>query len=642
MVAEAFLVTCNKRVWRATVFFALMLSPSFLSAQSISRTESVIFDLVTPIQETRNFNWYTRSGRREHGAHQSMWEPLFLLNYETGQLEPWLGVSLAPRNSASPDEWTLVLRRGVTWSDGTPFTADDVVFTVNELVLGLDSQGRPDSDRARRAESLIAHEALTIRQQVQHAVKVDSHTVTFRLKRPNPRFALENFAGTFFGSFLIMPAHRWREALNENRYATPAEFRFENPIGTGPYRPVPAESSPTRMVWVRNDDWWGAKPPPPPTGGAGTPPGGTGTPFRPLPEPRWLEWRVLGSDAQSKAALEQNDLDAGRVMSLETLREAQASNPRIIGWDPASPVAWNDPCARQLEVNTLREPWTDPRLRRAVSLLIDRQILASTVYGGAAVPSRTLFPEYGGPPTAPPNAASPSVPLNAGLRASIEEVVGAGLGVAPRADATEAAAQLATAGWIRTGDFFRKDDNSLTVTILVNVAQAQDVQIAREVARQLTAAGINARTSEVSNAEFWGEAIPKGNYEMALTWLACGSVAEPYTSLARYAVAPAPLGVRSPGFNNTGRWTPAQDFVDIVTRELGLQVLSPADVSRFVVRAYRHLSNEMPIIPLIQSPRIIPFNTTYWNSWPVRGGPGVPMHSWGSTHRIIHALRRVQ
>jgi peptide/nickel transport system substrate-binding protein len=353
---------------------------------------------------------------------------------------------------------------------------------------------------------------------------------------------------------------------------------------------------------------------------------------------------VLGSDAQSKAALEQNDLDAGRVMSLEALRDAQARNPRIIGWDPASPLAWNDPCARQLEVNTLREPWTNPRLRRAVSMLIDRQTLASMVYGGAAVPSRTLFPEYGGPSAAPLNAAPPVAPPNAGLRASIEAVVAAGLGVAPRADATAAAALLAATGWSRTGEFFQKDGTPLAVTIPVNVAQAQDVQIAREVARQLTAAGINARTSEVSNAEFWGDAIPKGNYEMALSWLGCGSVAEPYTSLARYAVAPVPLGVRSPGFNNTGRWgtQPARDFADIVTRELGIPVLPPAQVPPVVVRAYRHLSDEMPIIPLIQSPRIIPFNTTYWNGWPVRGGPGVPMHSWGSTHRIIHALRRAQ
>lgn len=583
---------------------------SSLFAQAIPRSDTLIFHLIETIRDPRNFNWYTPGGRRDHGAHQAMWEPLFQLNYETGQLEPWLALSLTPRDPSTPNEWTLILRRGVTWSDNnnTPFTADDVVFTVNELVL--------------RNDSLVAHEAVTLRQQVERATRVDSHTVTFTLKRPNPNFAVENFAGGFYGSFLIMPRHIWLAALDTNRYASPAEFPFSNPIGTGPYRPVLAEASPTRMVWVRNDNWWGARPQP--AAGAQVPPAGGNAPFRPLPAPRRLEWRVLGSDAQSQAALESNEIDAGRAMSLEAFRDAQGRNGRIIGWDPASPLAWNDPCARQLEINTLREPWTDPRLRRAVSLLIDRRAIAATVYGGTTVPSRTLFPEYGG------------------LRASIDAVANAGLGVAPGSDATAANALLTAAGWSRTGDFFQKDGRTLSVTILVNASQPKDVETTRDLVRQLTAAGIDARANSVSNAEFWGDAIPKGNYEMALSWLACGSVVEPYTSLARYAAPAVPLGVRSPGFNNTGRWgtQPARDFADIVTRELGLRVLPPAQVPPVVLRAYRHLSDDMPVIPLVQSPRIIPFNTTYWVGWPVRGGPGVPMHSWGSTHRIIHALRR--
>src|SRR5262249_28918326 len=182
---------------------------------------------------------------------------------------------------------------------------------------------------------------------------------------------------------------------------------------------------------------------------------------------------------------------------------------------------------------------------------------------------------------------------------------------------------------------------TLAMIIVVNASQTKDVEAAREIARQLTAGGVNASTKEISNAEYWGEAIPKGDFDTALTWLSCGSVAEPYTSLARYAAAAVPLGVRSPGFNNTGRWSKqaANDYADVV-KELGLKVLAPADVQSIVVRAYRYLHDEMPLVPLVQSPRIIPFNTTYWLGWPAKGVPGVPMHSWSSTHRIIHALRK--
>lgn len=589
----------------AYALLALSSSGAAVVAQDTPREDKIILDLSRPIQDPKNFNWYTPGTKREHGAHQAMWEPLFLLNYETGQIEPWLALSLTPTNNATPNEWVLTLRRGVTWSDGKRFTADDVVFTVNELVL--------------KNDSLVAQEAVTMRQQLaEPATRMDEFRVRFKLRYPNPRFARENFASGFFSSFMVMPQHIWRDAVDKSKYTDPADFKFSNPIGTGPYKLK--EATQTRMVWERDTNWWGNKAPP-----------GGGAPFKPClsptqcpPFPQQLEWRVLGSDAQSKSALEQNDIDAAREMTLAAFRDAQGKNNKIIGWDAASPLAWNDPCARQIDVNTLREPWTDARLRRAVSLLIDRKALAGAVSGDTAVPSRTLFPEYGA------------------LKALIDAVVSAGHGVAPVANAAAAEALLTTAGWSKSGSFFQKNGQTLAVNILVDAAHTANVETAREVARQLTAAGIDAKTKEVSTGEYWGQAVPKGDYEMALSWLSCGSVAEPYTSLARYAAAAVPLGVRSPGFNNTGRWSTqaAKDYANVVKNELGLKVLSPADERTIVVRAYKYLNDEMPLIPLMQSPRIIPFNTTYWLGWPAKGGSGVPMHSWSATHRLIHALRK--
>jgi len=169
------------------------------------------------------------------------------------------------------------------------------------------------------------------------------------------------------------------------------------------------------------------------------------------------------------------------------------------------------------------------------------------------------------------------------------------------------------------------------------------VEAAEKVAQQLKAAGVDAKVKSIVNEEYWGSAVPKGEYEMVFGWLSCGSIAEPYASMARYAVPAVPLGTRSPGFSNTGRWDTqaAKDYADVVINEIKPQTLGQIGNPPPVVKAYKFLKDEMPFIPLVQSPRIIPFNTTNWLMWPAKGGSSVPMHSWGATHRLIHALKKV-
>ena len=127
---------------------ALMVTGSAL-AQDVAREDTVIFDLDRTIKDPENFNWFTPGTKRMHGAHQAMWEPLFILNYGTGELEPWLGTAITSNDAQ--DTWTLTLREGVTWSDGEAFNADDVVFTI---------------DMAMNDSNLSSREAATIRDQV--------------------------------------------------------------------------------------------------------------------------------------------------------------------------------------------------------------------------------------------------------------------------------------------------------------------------------------------------------------------------------------------------------------------------------------------------------------------------------------------
>jgi peptide/nickel transport system substrate-binding protein len=582
------------------------------------RAYTVVFELATPLSVPGNFNWYQSQSRRDAGAHQAMWEPLFILDYATGKLEPWLGLSITP----NPEQtvWTLKLRSGVTWSDGKPFTAKDVKFTAQMVIDHL--------------EALPAYEAATFARNFDSSAQIsapDALTVIFTLRAPNPRFALENFGAGFYSSFLIMPEHLWRDAASSDEGL--ARFEFTSPIGTGPY--VLDTVSPDAVSWKRNDNWWGAKANPP---------------FRSLPEPLALEWRYFGSETDSINALIDNDLDAPVAYSPEAFAHATTNieglpRPGIVTWGAIGLPAWNEPCPRQLEINTEQGPWTDLRLRKALSLMIDRAALAQAVHGTAALPSTTMFPDYGA------------------MKPFIDAIVTAGHGASPHSDLSAATAELEKAGYLKVNGFFEKDGQVLEAEITVNGDVATDLTAAVALRDQLIAAGLQARVKDLTDDEYWGVAIPKGHYELAYGWLACGSVAEPFTSMNRYTEDKyAKIGDRSPGFGNTGRWhdDAAKQYSDIV-KDIGKAPVDDPQVPDFVAKAYAFVADDVPFIPLIQSPKLFVFNTVHWSGWPTAAEceplppplsdtppPStdapvtctVPMHEWSATERLLFQLKK--
>ncbi|MGR3501244.1 ABC transporter substrate-binding protein [Pseudaestuariivita sp.] len=559
-------------------------APAF--AQSVDRADTVIFDLDRTIKDPENFNWFTAGTKRMHGAHQAMWEPLFILNYTTGELDPWLASGIEANEDFT--EWTMSLREGVEWSDGEAFNADDVVFTVN-MVLGN--------------EELSAREAATIRGQVASVEKVDDLTVKFMLKTGNPRFPTENFGVRIFGSFLVMPEHVWSAAEN------PASFAFYPPIGTGPY--TYASGATNRMIWDRNDDWWGAK-----------------SGFNDLPEPQRLIWLETGGEESRAQLMATDQIDASQSVSIGTFEAVQAQNPNVIAWHDGYPYAWPDPCARQLEINTTIAPWSDPAMRKAVADIIDRNQIVNVAYEGTTVPSETMFAAYGS------------------MAPFADAVKAAGLGLSASADVDAAKMAIEAAGYTLGSDgIYEKDGEELSVDIHVNSASTEYTRTIDVVVEQLNRAGISAKAVPVENGVFWGEVLPFGGYEMSYSWLSCGSVNEPWTSMRRYTnESVVPVGERSPGFNNTARWDSeaAAAYTETVNAMAGLAGDDPS-LPGLVADAYQHLDAEMPFIPLVQAAKLLPFNTTYWTGWPTaENAYNHPAHWWGHTHQIIHNLTKAE
>ena len=172
---------------------------------------------------TRSFNPFRADSL--YPTWGGVYEPLIVCNYSTGDCQPWLAMSYA----WSADNLVLRFktRAGVTWSDGTPFSAADVAFTFDLM------RRFPVLDRA------------AIWQFLADVTAPDAQTVVFTFKRPYTPGLL------YVGEHPIVPAHKWKGVAQPDTFDDPA------PVGTGPFVTV-RKFEPTAYELGRNKTYWQA------------------------------------------------------------------------------------------------------------------------------------------------------------------------------------------------------------------------------------------------------------------------------------------------------------------------------------------------------------------------------------------------
>lgn len=256
--------------------------------------------------------------------------------------------SLAPAlaeswEAVSDTEWLFHLRPGVTWHDGTPFTAADVAFTY---IRARDVPNSPGGFGG-------------FLREVESVEVIDDLTLKIVTPSPAPNLP-RNLA------FVPIISHHIGETATTEDYNAGSAV-----IGTGAYRFV-SYAPGDRVEYARNDDWWGD-------------------------EQAWetVTIRMIPSAGARVAALLSGDVDVIDTPPSGDLERLRGDERLSVFTTPGmrlmyvavnqtdNPPAISGPDGAALEENPLR----DQRVRRALSLAVNREGLASRLMQGAAVPT---------------------------------------------------------------------------------------------------------------------------------------------------------------------------------------------------------------------------------------------------------------
>ena len=296
--------------------------------------------------DTNSMDPYTRQETFLLSFNANIYEPLVRRDSQM-RVEP----ALAERwENVSPTVWRFHLRRNVRFSDGTPFTADDVVFSVQ---------------RARAQGSNIQGVLASVKEVRQ----VDDHTVDFETTVPNPILLQEI---TNWG----MMSRRWAEQNNATRPAdlTSREENFatRNAMGTGPFL-LSSREPDRRTVLVPNPTWWD-------------------TPRHNITR---AEFNVISNDATRVAALLSGEMDFVYTVPPQDVERIRRSPGVSIMQGPELRTIYlgMDQMRPQLLKSDVqgRNPFQDVRVRRAMLLAIDVNAIQRTVMRGQSRPSNLLY-----------------------------------------------------------------------------------------------------------------------------------------------------------------------------------------------------------------------------------------------------------
>ena len=558
------------------------------SLPDVPRNRTLItqgWDYYNQVPSPNNFNPYAGVFLHQRNSlHYTVSENLFYTNHNNNKIVPWQASGYEYNKDFT--EITVKLRDGVTWSDGQPFTAEDVVFTFGMLRLAA-----PDIVMSSAIKEWVASETV-----------IDKLTFKLKLNKPGPRWVADFLATGQGARFVTVPKHIWKDQ-------NPRTFGFFDlqkgwPVGTGPYKMVKADTG--SIIYDRRATWWAA------TAKLAT-----------MPAIERIIYRPATADALTQLYAN-GEVDMGRSLLAGNFEAAKARNPKLTSWNASGPV-WGgaDGCTFRLVFNTQKAPFDSVEVRQAINSAISRDQIVSLAFEGSMPKASMPYSSYGTMKV---------------YTSQMQDMINAA--AVDKQDLRKSETLLKAKGFNKAADGKWKlpDGQPWALTIVTPMGDA----IGPVLARQLQSAGIDTVFRSTQDAAYW-EGIGAGNFDAAIGFH-CGSLYDPWQTLehfhGKYLASPGQKVANIRAFSRYNNPTLNEMLDKMEARQPSAQ---DAEYMKLVREATKVVLTDLPQITLAEELHTLVFNTTYWTGWPSAQNPyTAPYPPWEGFNFVIHNLKPTQ
>jgi peptide/nickel transport system substrate-binding protein len=288
------------------------------------------------------------AGNMAMGVFGLQYESLYMYDPLKDVYTPWLATgAIADGWDSAKTTYTIHVRSGVTWSDGSALTSADVAFTI------------------LAAKNPALGSNLWTTGGVTDASATDASTVVVKFTNP----AYQEWAQWLYNSPIVPKA-----VFEAKNNADILKFTNANGVGTGPYMYKTAAAD--RMVWVRNDNWWAIKA------------------LNLTVKPKYIVDIVNSSNNVALGQLLQGGVDLSNNY-FPGVKGIVDGGYSVTTYFPGVPYMLGGNTATLIP-NTMKKPLDDPAFRKALATAINTSDIVNKVYGSivTAADATGLLPNF--------------------------------------------------------------------------------------------------------------------------------------------------------------------------------------------------------------------------------------------------------